>query len=191
MEIKDAATAAEFVAAWTGPDICPIRARGAIAAALDGMREVNAIQRTYPSRYDQSGVLAAIAVFERALSQMGTAALAAGVYTTDVWYPNLVKLVLLESDVAGKAPGSWSPTGGGLMLTTTVSPSGAASLTLRCQLEDGRFVMRGGAFGEHSLSADPAITTAARLVAHWTGYVQNNAQPRRAVTAICPGVVRS
>jgi len=36
---------------------------------------------------------------------------------------------------------------------------------------DKQYVMSGGNWGEHSLSADPAITTDDRLENHWVGYV--------------------
>lgn len=45
---------------------------------------------------------------------------------------------------------------------------------LKARLVDARFVLSGGFQGDHSLDAHTAITSAARLVAHWRGYVENN-----------------
>lgn len=45
---------------------------------------------------------------------------------------------------------------------------------MRVQLRGDRFVFTGGLQGEHSLAADASITNAARLVAHWEGYVSSN-----------------
>lgn len=45
---------------------------------------------------------------------------------------------------------------------------------LRAYLDGARFVFCGGLHGEHSLDARASITSAARLVAHWRGYVENN-----------------
>ncbi len=42
------------------------------------------------------------------------------------------------------------------------------------ELRGGYFVFSGGLFGEHSIAADETITSAARLIAHWQGYVDNN-----------------
>lgn len=44
---------------------------------------------------------------------------------------------------------------------------------LQVTLRGDRFVLSGGKFGEHSLAADESITSAARLLAHWNGYVKN------------------
>jgi len=48
--------------------------------------------------------------------------------------------------------------------------------SLRAFLRDDRFVFTGGNWGEHSIAADVSITSAARLLAHWQGYVESNAQ---------------
>lgn len=45
---------------------------------------------------------------------------------------------------------------------------------LTARLVADRFVFSGGHWGEHSLAAEASITSAARLVAHWRGYVSNN-----------------
>ncbi len=47
-------------------------------------------------------------------------------------------------------------------------------LFLTARLIEGRFVLSGGLYGEHSLDARASITSAERLVAHWRGYVENN-----------------
>lgn len=44
---------------------------------------------------------------------------------------------------------------------------------LSCWLRDDRFVFMGGPHGEHSIAAESTITDAARLIAHWNGYVEN------------------
>jgi hypothetical protein len=49
-------------------------------------------------------------------------------------------------------------------------------LFLTARLVDGRFVLAGGLWGEHSLDAREQITSAKRLIAHWRGYVENNAR---------------
>jgi len=49
-------------------------------------------------------------------------------------------------------------------------------LFLSARLVDDRFVLSGGLYGEHSLDARAAITSAARLIAHWRGYCENNAR---------------
>ncbi len=54
-------------------------------------------------------------------------------------------------------------------LTCTVG-----DLVLTARLVDDRFVMSGGLYGDHSLAAHGAITSAVRLTAHWRGYVENN-----------------
>ncbi len=43
--------------------------------------------------------------------------------------------------------------------------------TVSVKLENGRYMLRGSLTGEHSLDAGALITDAARLFAHWTGYV--------------------
>jgi hypothetical protein len=45
---------------------------------------------------------------------------------------------------------------------------------LRAYLDGDRFVLTGGRWGDHSLDARETITSAARLLAHWRGYVENN-----------------
>jgi hypothetical protein len=47
-------------------------------------------------------------------------------------------------------------------------------LVLTARLVDDRFVLSGGLYGDHSLDARASITSAARLVAHWRGYCENN-----------------
>lgn len=42
---------------------------------------------------------------------------------------------------------------------------------LRVTFEGDRFAMLGGKFGAHSLAAQANITTAERLLVHWSGYV--------------------
>ena len=54
-------------------------------------------------------------------------------------------------------------------LTCTVG-----DLFLTARLVDGRFVLSGGLCGDHSLDASAAITSPARLIAHWRGYCENN-----------------
>lgn len=44
-------------------------------------------------------------------------------------------------------------------------------LALRCVHSGEWFVMLGGAWGEHRISAD--VSSLARLVAHWEGYLSN------------------
>lgn len=52
-------------------------------------------------------------------------------------------------------------------------PEGAPErFRLGCWLINDRFVFKGG-IGEHSIAADELITNAARLIAHWNGYVDN------------------
>lgn len=66
-----------------------------------------------------------------------------------------------------------SPDGGhGLLAYTDLS----VGLALRAELRADYFVFTGGLFGEHSIAADATITSAARLLAHWNGYVANNVQ---------------
>jgi hypothetical protein len=48
----------------------------------------------------------------------------------------------------------------------------AGDRRLKCQLIGGDFVMSGGLYGEHRLSAN--VTSMDRLCAHWIGYVSNN-----------------
>lgn len=60
--------------------------------------------------------------------------------------------------------------GSGLLQYTNV----VTGLALHVELRADRFVFRGGKHGEHSIAADETITNAARLLAHWTGYVTNN-----------------
>ncbi len=48
------------------------------------------------------------------------------------------------------------------------------NLLLTARLVDGRFVMAGGLYGDHSIDARASITSADRLVAHWRGYCENN-----------------
>ncbi len=50
------------------------------------------------------------------------------------------------------------------------------NLFLTARLVDDRFVLSGGHWGEHSLDASAAITSADRLIAHWRGYCENNAR---------------
>jgi hypothetical protein len=66
-----------------------------------------------------------------------------------------------------------SPDGGHGLLAYT---DRAAGLVLRAELRGDSFVFTGGLFGEHSIAADAMITSAARLLAHWNGYVSNNIQ---------------
>lgn len=47
-------------------------------------------------------------------------------------------------------------------------------LFLTARLVEDRFVMSGGRHGAHSIAAEASITSAARLLAHWRGYVENN-----------------
>jgi hypothetical protein len=47
-------------------------------------------------------------------------------------------------------------------------------LVLTARLVADRFVFSGGLWGEHSLAAEEAITSADRLIAHWRGYVESN-----------------
>ena len=64
-----------------------------------------------------------------------------------------------------------SPDGGhGLLMYTDRS----VGLALRAELRGDSFVFTGGRWGEHSIAADALITNAARLLAHWNGYVANN-----------------
>jgi len=49
-------------------------------------------------------------------------------------------------------------------------------LLLRARLDGDRFVMAGGHWGEHSIAAHGAITSPERLIAHWRGYCENQAQ---------------
>ena len=50
----------------------------------------------------------------------------------------------------------------------------AGELTLGAYLEGTRFVFTGGRHGDHSIEADSRITSAARLLAHWQGYVESS-----------------
>lgn len=47
-------------------------------------------------------------------------------------------------------------------------------LFLTARLVDESFVLSGGHWGTHELSALATITSASRLLAHWRGYVENN-----------------
>jgi hypothetical protein len=49
----------------------------------------------------------------------------------------------------------------------------AGERLLTAYLDGGRFVFSGGQHGEHSIEADSRITSAARLLAHWQGYVES------------------
>jgi hypothetical protein len=60
--------------------------------------------------------------------------------------------------------------GDGLLQYTNIT----IGLALRVELRGDRFVFTGGLFGEHSLAAQGEITDAARLLAHWNGYVATN-----------------
>jgi hypothetical protein len=62
--------------------------------------------------------------------------------------------------------------GGGLLQYTDVG----AGLTLRAELRADYFVFTGGRWGAHSIAADETITSAARLLAHWQGYVATNVE---------------
>jgi hypothetical protein len=46
---------------------------------------------------------------------------------------------------------------------------------LIARLVDDHFVLSGGHWGDHSLDARAAITSADRLVAHWRGYCASSA----------------
>ena len=64
----------------------------------------------------------------------------------------------------------------GTLLRYTIIVEPGVYRSLGVQLRGDRFVFSGGFQGEHSLAADELITSAARLLAHWEGYVDNNAQ---------------
>ena len=66
-----------------------------------------------------------------------------------------------------------SPDGGhGLLMYTDRS----VGLAMRAELRGDRFVFTGGLFGDHSIAAQGEITNAARLLAHWNGYVATNVE---------------
>ena len=66
-----------------------------------------------------------------------------------------------------------SPDGGhGLLMYTDRS----VGLAMRAELRGDRFVFTGGLFGDHSIAAEAVITNAARLLAHWNGYVATNVE---------------
>jgi hypothetical protein len=64
--------------------------------------------------------------------------------------------------------------GTSLHYTIIIEPGVYRALSV--QLHGDRFVLSGGFQGEHSLAADELITSAARLIAHWNGYVDNNVE---------------
>jgi hypothetical protein len=66
-----------------------------------------------------------------------------------------------------------SPDGGDGLLAYTDRSVG---LAMHVELRGDRFVFTGGLFGEHSLAAQGEITSAARLLAHWNGYVATNVE---------------
>jgi hypothetical protein len=63
------------------------------------------------------------------------------------------------------------------VLYTFIAKTGARvySNDVLAQIEmiGNRFVMRSAKTGEHSISADPNITNAERLAAHWSGFKAN------------------
>jgi hypothetical protein len=64
----------------------------------------------------------------------------------------------------------------GKLLRYTIIVEPGTHRSLGVQLRGDRFVFSGGFHGEHSLAADELITNAARLLAHFNGYVDNNVQ---------------